>query len=266
MLDDLKRAIRLAITGPDRRRFQPGDLPARRVMMFHPARSGSTVVAEMLNQHPEVSWQGEVIYHLYHRLPFKRLRIPPARLLLDCMVGVEKPIVGFEAQYYQIGLHLRSSLYQFVTALERLDFQHFIVLSRRNHLRSVVSNLVAMERGRWSYRPDERVPRTRIRVNVDRIYSYPGTTLRTVLEAHDRNRQRVKELLPGYLDLVYEDSIQSDPRVAYRTVCDYLGIESVGVTITTRRTTPHPLAEVIDNYDEVSAELKGTRFEWMLEG
>lgn len=263
MRTEVKRVLRMKLPGLLSRRARNATLPHRRVMMFHSGRSGSTVLAELLDQHPEVCWQGEIIHRLFAQLGIRRVRIPPKALLLDSMIDVEAPIVGFEAQYYMIGLHLRSSLPAFVRALRELDFQHTIVLSRSNLLRMVVSNLVAIERNRWSFGIGEPVPMTRIRIDLDQVYDYPGTTLLTVLEAHVRNRRRALRLLSDPLELVYEDDVESDPRIGYRRICEHIGIPPVDVTVTTRRATPYALAEIVENYDDVRAALRGTPFQWM---
>lgn len=74
-----------------------------------------------------------------------------------------------------------------------------------------------------------------------------------------------KDLLPDYLDLVYEDDVEHDPCVGYRRLCAHLGLEPVEVSERTQRATPYPMSQIVENFEEVRAKLGSTRFEWMLE-
>jgi hypothetical protein len=67
------------------------------------------------------------------------------------------------------------------------------------------------------------------------------------------------------LQLTYEDDILKDPRIAYRRVCGYLGLEPCPAFVRHARSNPFRLDEIIENYDEVKQALSGTEFEWMLE-
>ncbi|MDX1623896.1 MAG: hypothetical protein R3199_07925 [Gemmatimonadota bacterium] len=240
-------------------------LPEERVMMFHPPRAGSTVLAKMLHQHPEVRWEREAFLEVSRQLGMRRLPATLETVLLTRMAGVREPIVGFEVQYYQIPAHLMIRLPAFVRRVRNLGFRRFIVLSRRNILRSVVSNLVAHERQQWAFDVGDRVELTRVHVDVERVYDHRNTALLDVLARHEENPRRVRELLPQYLELVYEDDVEEDPHVGYRRICEYLGLEPVEVTIPIQRATPYPMPEVVENWDEVCETLAGTRFEWMLE-
>ena len=68
----------------------------------------------------------------------------------------------------------------------------------------------------------------------------------------------------SWLELVYEDQIEHDPRMAYRDVCDFLGLHAVDVDLRYRKMSPGRLADLIDNLDEVRDCLSPTRFAWML--
>jgi hypothetical protein len=65
--------------------------------------------------------------------------------------------------------------------------------------------------------------------------------------------------------LFYEDDIQSDPTVAYCKVCHYLDIDPGEPSVSLERVNPHPIREVVENFDEVAALIADTPYAWMLE-
>ena len=74
------------------------------------------------------------------------------------------------------------------------------------------------------------------------------------------------KLHPGFswLELVYEDQIESDPRIAYRDVCGFLDLPCVDVDLRQRKINLGRLPELIANFDDVRQCLSPTRFAWML--
>ena len=67
-----------------------------------------------------------------------------------------------------------------------------------------------------------------------------------------------------WLELVYEDQIEHDPRMAYRDVCNFLGLHAVDVDLRYRKISQGSLTDLIANLDEVRDCLSPTRFAWML--
>jgi hypothetical protein len=67
------------------------------------------------------------------------------------------------------------------------------------------------------------------------------------------------------LHLVYEDHVESDPTVAYRLICDLIGVEPGKAEAQLGRTGDAPLTDLLSNFDEIADLLNGTEFEWMLD-
>ena len=68
----------------------------------------------------------------------------------------------------------------------------------------------------------------------------------------------------SWIELVYEDQIEHDPRMAYRDVCNFLGLPALDVDLLYRKISPGRLVDLIANFDEVHDYLSPTRFAWML--
>lgn len=232
-----------------------------RACMFHVGRSGSTVLADQLGQHPGVRWGKELFDPKRHRLD------PPGALdLLDRAVAAAGPrLFGFEVKFYHLaaaGLDAASLL----AALDRRGFGRFVVLRRRNLLRKIVSSQVARRTGRW-HLPAGQAPELRpLRIDPQAVAIDGGTApLLAVLARYEAEFRALEPLLQDreVLELHYEDDIAPDPGRAYRRTTAFLGLPGHEAAVRLRPTTPWPLAAVVENFAELRAHLAGTPYAWM---
>lgn len=243
--------------------------PAGHAMMFHVGRSGSTILGDMLGQHPQIQWDGE-IYHRALRDWRRSGRGAAPRpsdaldLLAQRIAARTRPIYGFEAIFF----HLRSyriTLRQFLDAARGAGVGRFIILQRRNTLRTVVSGALAYQGRRWHLSADDQAKPQRVALKG--VGAGPGKgALFGLLQSYERSFGRLEALLAERerLTLYYEDDILPGPPKAYRRACEFLGVEPGEPTINFGRTTPFPLEQVVANMDELRGALGGTRFAWML--
>jgi len=237
------------------------------LVMLHTGRSGSSVVADLLGRHPAIHWDGELFnYHLsvWRARPRDRL-VEAQRMIERRMNYFNVPYYGFEVlTSHLIAGNIEKS--RFMEALDTMGIGYYILLTRRNILRQIVSNLVARQRGRWRLGRDETARLTRIHVDINRLKL--ATTI--PLLNHLRNIQADCDALTTILSsrrslqLVYEDDILNNPNDAIRKICDFLGVDYLELPVRHGRTTPHPLCQIIENHTEVEDALLGTEFEWML--
>jgi hypothetical protein len=246
-------------------------LPEHRMLMFHFGRSGSTVLADLLDQNPEVTWQGEYIRKFYaplDRRGLEKVHLPvdADRLLLDVMAGTPTPYFGCEAKFFHLE-QLGISLPAYLESLHRQKFTHFIVLERKNYIRKIASSLVARKRRRYRQPPDAPAELTKIAIHPHRVrIDRTALPLVELLESYSRGFEELQTLLKGsnVLNMTYEDDLLKDPAAGYQKACAYWGLTPVPVKVHYGRSNPFPLEAVIKNYDEVVAALKGTRYEWMM--
>ncbi|MDX1623897.1 MAG: hypothetical protein R3199_07930 [Gemmatimonadota bacterium] len=237
--------------------------------MFHTSRTGSSVLGNMLDQHPDLSWRKESFNFNVRNREYLEMDDPVRRLLRDLRDGTWSRYVGIEVVPYQLRRYLDLDLPAFLEILRDLDYRPAILLHRRNLLRKIVSALVARKRERWRFAAHETVPFTTIAIDVERVpRTGPGADTRPLIEILELSERRVAELqraLDDVLELIYEEDVEADPRVGYRKICRHVGLPPHPVEIRDRRANPYPLSRVVENYDVLVAYLRGTRFEWMLE-
>lgn len=247
-----------------------GRAPARdgHVAMFHHGRCGSSVLGDLLDQHPAIRWDGEV-FNFKRSFWTERAsaadRADPLGVLAARLAKSRKPVYGFECKYYHARL-IGFSLEALVPALEALGFTRFVVLDRRNTLRKVVSSLVATKRGSARLPAGADAPLVRVRVPVDAVpIDATCKPLVALLRDYEDGLRRIESLLAHRpcLRLRYEDDLAADPLAGYRKACAFLGVPAGEPAVRLGRTTPHPWRAVVENSDDVVAALAGTEFAWM---
>jgi hypothetical protein len=256
----------------------PAPRARKRSVMFHVGRSGSGVLGDMLNQHPDLLWENELYEKMLtayerHYGPFDvgdpRCPIDPLLAVRQCLARTDDNLYGLEVKFFHLK-HCRIALAGYIDWLERFGFDGWIVLKRRNLLRVVTSAAIGGQLGAYHAREGgASYPKTRLRLDPGRVYiDRQPRTLLQCLDEYSANFRQLDALLAGRgcLQLVYEDDIEQDPSVAYRKIADYLGLPPAETpAVRLRKTNPYPLAEMIENLDEVRACLRGTAYAWMTE-
>jgi hypothetical protein len=252
-----------------------GAVPARLdagVIVFHIGRSGSTVLANLLDQHPEVTWKGELLGRLLRKRgrgqgPLARGDDPLDRLARPFQRG-PTPVVGAEVKPRHLR-ELELELHPFLERATAAGVDRFVVLRRRNLLRKVVSAAVGVQTGRYHLPAGTRLPPARIAIDPDRVaIEYTERPLLEFLEGYERDFAELDRVLAGLptLAMTYEDDVELDPFVGYRRLCEFLGLEPLPVEIRNERVNPWPIREIVEDVAPLEQALAGTRFAWMLDG
>lgn len=157
-------------------------------------------------------------------------------------------MVGFKVFYN----HLTEEEWTKLAACRELKVLH---LTRRNRLRTVVSLEVAFKTGQWTKAGHIPGPREkRIELGPARLLEL----LEQIEEGEAATRARFCDR--PILELVYEDLVQS-PHEGFASVGTYLGVDDIDPGyIRLKRQNPESLQQLLLNYDEVDAALRGTRY------
>jgi len=254
------------------RDFVRGERRGKRkyVVMLHEGRCGSQVLGNMLDEHGDIHWAGEIFEpHMGVETDVRGERLLQ-RVIDASRASGRSKVYGLEIKYLsQLQLSdqcLDMDLGELVASLRALGFTYFIVLHRMNHLRRTVSAQVGRKQGKWHSCKKADKP-TRVRIDVDSVES--GRERKFLLDVFadmDRDFKRVSELLADQaLFMTYEDDVCADPRAGYEKICTFLGVECENPEISLRRTNPFSYEQIVENFDDVKAVLRGTQYEWMLD-
>lgn len=246
-----------------------------RFVIAHMGRCGSTVLGDLLNQHSLVTYRGEIYgQHLFrvkrdHGKDAWRDVDLPAVLDRELRASGGAPWIGFD--YVRHSLAVTQT--DFATHALGLSDRGFrpILLSRRNHLARLVSSRSAISTRVWHSRASQEQPS--LQQEPDRVIvpvrarqnGQPPFLAR--IEETDKFYSTLRDVYSDQelLELVYEDDIAPDPRIGYRRVIQYLGLEPQEPQVRLHRLGVRPLRDRIANLDEVEAFLRGTAHEWMLD-
>lgn len=241
------------------------------VAMLHAGRCGSSVLADLLGQHPLFRWSNEPFESM---IPAYRNMNPNSRAshLLGNLIYLQNtPYFGFDSKYLP-EQHLNpdyanKSISEYIALLDSLGFNYFILLNRKNHLRRAVSTAIGQKNGLWN---STNAPRksTTVHLNAERFVSYgKQMSLVDFFRSLDEAYTRLLGCLKNHsvLELTYEQDIQNDPKAAYLRTCDFLSLEPAPVDVRLKRMNPKPIGALIENFDEIYTLLSGTEYAWMLE-
>lgn len=238
-----------------------------RFVILNAPRTGSNYLCTVLNSHPDI---------LCHHEIFNPLVVGVARHLQDTAFRIgsieerNADPVGFLGRVWSLPLgrsHVgfklcwrqNETIYRFL--LEKSAIRK-IVLKRRNRVRTYVSLALARQTTEWVVYDDSAEPRPRPAIQVDS---------RALLDMVAFNNDYYGEIEgalrnsgQSFETLYYEDLISGN---GIAKALEFLGVASGGGELRgqTWKLTDSPLPQIIVNFDELSAELRGTEFEQELE-
>ena len=240
--------------------------------MLHVGRCGSTVLANLLDQNPEIYWDAK-LHRKAHELYGDDIKS------LDYAMWTKRQFLISGDKYYGFEFKILQDQYpailgtttrQFLEQCKLIGVTHYILLKRRNTLRHIVSNYASINRKSWHISNTDSVQLQQFTIDINEIStgSAPGRSLVEYLQEVESTHNEVKEILNDQkiLEIEYESDIDKNgAEFAYKKVCEYLNIEPVEVEVKNIRANPFPMSATVRNYDEITEKLKGTNFEWMLE-
>ena len=248
------------------------------VATWHEGRCGSSVLGALLNQHSQIQAANE-IFSRYMPRRWGDKPVPAMEMVLQQTVAeARKPVLNIEIKSLRAqnrSLYADLPLEHWLEQLLAHGFRRQLILHRCNALRRMVSHLMAQRSGVYvqtAIAPlKERPP---LRVNTAAIQEGAEThDLVQWLDIHEATHREMVEALqrfcpshalPAPLQLVYEESLEADPQVAYRQVCEWLELKPEPVTLLHRRLNPEPLPQLIANWDEICRLIEPTDHAWML--
>jgi len=241
-------------------------------VIWHVGRCGSSVLGQCLNQHPAIQEDNEI---LNRWMPQHRGEQPLPELeaaLESVYRGRRKPVQIVEIKFLAAqhpGLFGLDCL-ALADRLSPYGWQRHVVLERANLLRRMVSHCIGQQTQRFHLSVCEAKPEPQaITLPLEAITV--GLETRSLLDwlnimsaGYHQLRQGLAKR-GGYLDVIYEKHLQSDPLVGYGLICEDLGLPVVSVNVRLQRTNPYPLEALIVNFEELHSLLAPTVHGWMLQ-
>jgi len=273
-LKTVRRTIRV-LTYPILKGLRPGN-----IVMYHLGRCGSTVLGQLLSKTKGVYWHGEVYNRIFKNLAegyttesvrnkyIKGYAPDPIYQLKGWMKLAGYHYYGFEIKPFHNKL-MNIPLKEYIDSIEKLGFNYFIILDRRNRLRKIISSIIAHKHpNKWHIKRELDNKPVKLKIDCNKVViDFDSKPLIEYLKDYDQQFEVLGELLKNktnYLKLYYEDDIQEDPQKAYINVCNYLNISHLELNTSLKRTNPFKIETMVENFKELESYLKNTPYEWML--
>lgn len=238
--------------------------PLTRFVILNAPRTGSNMLCTVLNSHPEILCHHEIFNphvvgyarHLqdstFHLGTIEERERDPVEFLTRVWASpLGRRAVGFKLCWRQNELILR-------TVLGDGDVKK-IVLTRKNRIKSFVSLLRARQTGEWViYRGSEVLKEHhKVRVEPEEFFQ----TIAYNAEYYAEIERALQSTGQTSLWLSYEELFTDEQR---RRVLRFLGVsadEAPSLKEETLRLTRRQLPELVSNFADLEAALRGTEFE-----
>jgi len=233
----------------------------RPAVLVGSSRSGSTFLLHCLDSHPEIGCERVDPLNPLRNWSRHMRNVPECNLLKALWARPGYGVAMFKLSYKQVawvGLNFLKE-----------HKPHIIHLHRSNPLRVYVSSVIntasiagEMNHPTHSLEPVTEV--TTVRLEPEKLLRRCRRYIRKV----KKMRKRLKSLGLPIMVLTYEHIIGGEGEgvthlkpEAREKVCDFLGVQDRHPMFSlTRRINPSPLSEIVENWGEVEAAVKGSEF------
>lgn len=213
-------------------------------VIFGQGRTGSSLLRSLLNSHPAVRCEGEILADAVDH---------PVAFVDNLAARSPKPVFGFKVKIYQLTGAQQTDPAEFLRHLRSRSYQ-IIYIRRNNLLRHAISNEFAEARSSYHDRSDG--PRPSLTIDPQKLIG--------VMERRQAHLDDEAAILADltHIRVDYESDLL-DPRRHQPTadrVFAALGLESVPVGTDLARSVSGSLADRIANYDDLLVALRETEF------
>lgn len=231
--------------------------PVTRFVILAVPRSGSNMLCTLLHSHPAVLCHHEVFNPggIFYAVPLRgtldlgtrdeRDRNPLGFLRRIWQTPLGRAAVGFKMTHRQ-----NEAVYRHVLADAGV---RKIVLRRRNRLRTYVSRLLAERTGVWeAYRPED-LPRARqrVRVDPDALCEHLAFNEAYYTEVEQALRAAGQQSLGVHFEELNRPGMRAQ-------LLRFLGVGPASLRVQSVRQNSPDLRDLVVNYDEIEAALRGT--------
>lgn len=220
-----------------------------RFVIFGQGRSGSSLLVDLLDSHPDIYCEGEHL-HVTHNVFFGAPSVLAFADGRSRMVGAQA--YGFKFKIYQLFQQGIGDPQKFLNDLHAQGWK-IIHLRRQNVLRQVLSNFVLERRGHPHLMVGKQIDPNLFPFRVD-----PHAAL-FMLEDRIRLLKQESEVLRNlpHLEIVYERDLAkvSDREISLNRILDFLGLSHQLLSTKLQRVSSDNIRDMVENYDELQAEV-----------
>lgn len=231
-------------------------LPRRsriRFVILTYGRTGSEVLVDLLNKHPDITCKSELLNDMFGTKHF-----PLTYIEGRARWGWSKAW-GFKLKGQHLVEHIAAGKQEAdpATFIRRLHDRGWkiIHLTRKNVIQQAISIMIGEATGKWHTKQSERPPETHL----------DYTELMNVVEKIETSLEWEERMLQqfSHFTLSYEDDLAAPERQTESTarIFSFLGLSPRNVQTDFKRTGSSNLSKYLSNYSEIRDKLLGTKYE-----
>lgn len=246
------------------------NLPIKFVIFSSP-RSGSTLLCNMLNQHPQILCYHEIFHPkkiFYGQNISNNIGVSTVQ---ERDRNTEKFLARIWANSFNnraIGFKIFPNQNSTAASLILKDRKvRKILLVRRNQIKSFVSYLIALKTNKWcatnkNISQDKERQKVLVKVNVESLYNW--------IQANDKYyesiRQKLRVSRQSFLEINYEDLVGVENELVKLNMSEFIGVPGQlhMLRTTLKKQNSDDLTNLISNFNELEKKLRGTELAALL--
>ena len=236
--------------------FSQPKLPENKFIIFTLPRTGSTLLADLLNSHPQIFVDDE-LFCKFAVLPFKKILFPYWYINSQATKKSTK-VYGFDFKVDQFMLTLskfHNSPENFIQRLHICGWK-IIYLHRHNILKRVISDLKAHIRKTWHLQEGKSSKLAPVYIDCQQ--------LRRKLKKEESLENLQKKLIHNipHLEIIYENHLlkPENHQNTLNIIFNYLELPEFLVETTMKKTSLDNIFTDIINHQEVIKFIKKTKY------
>ncbi|MDY6992434.1 MAG: hypothetical protein SVR94_07485 [Pseudomonadota bacterium] len=222
--------------------------PENKFVLFFRPRSGSNLLVSLLNSHPQIYCDGEI-------LGGRLTAAFPRFFLKGRSIQYRNTIYGFKLNIGQILQH-HLEPQAWLTELHQHGWK-IIYIERTQLLQQALSFFVAQQRDKWIGTPDALLTNFKIRVDCNAVIE----KMQRMEQAVQREKDLLKQL--PYVQVTYEEDLldKNQHQQTLDRVFEFLQVPSVAVkTQMMKIAGDKKISDIVENFDELQQALQGTPY------
>lgn len=237
--------------------FRPLNIPDKKFVIFAQTRTGSNLLKDLLNSHPKLYCDGEILLE-FTKSTFKKVAFPYLYLYSKSTTRKTK-VYGCNLKIDQLWdsptYNISGNPTKFMLKLHENDWK-IIYIKRINILRQAISELIAMSRNIWLTTEENCCADFKVYIDCKQLIQQIRWHKNLLLE-----EKNVLEKLP-HLTIIYENNLLRSERhqETLDGVFNYLEINSVSVKTKLVRNSSDRMSDFIQNYEEVVKFIEQTEY------
>lgn len=228
-------------------------------VIFSQSRSGSSLLVELLDSHPEIHCDGE-LFNLDHGYVKDPVMLAIWKKMPYSFIYCRRVRSAGELYGFKLFDHHLSRAGRVIHILHKMGWK-IIYLKRDDIVRQALSEIIATSTGQWHRAENETIKDRVFTISVDKfIEKVEG---RIMLRDVERN---ILQTLPHYT-MTYEESLKNteDWQHSLNDLFDHLGVKKVSVRANLRKMYDRSYSEMVENYDDLIEAVKHSKYSKILD-